>query len=267
MFLDGAVVAEPAAGKPFSRREALARVALAPKSPYFKRALVNRVWRRLMGRALVEPADMMYDGNRPTHPELLALLADDFASHGFDLRRLIAVIMQSEAYGRSSRWPGPGAPPDERLYAVAVLRPLDADQLARSLPLATGYYDGQLRGKKSSAGRLRAVVALKEVLAEFDAEPDDFEPTAAQALFLLNSSYVQTTLIDRSNLAQSLSALRDDAALARKAYLATLSRPPTAAESARVAAYLRERGAKARADACRELVWALVCSAEFRFNH
>src|SRR5207244_1752569 len=88
MFLDGKVVAEPAGGKDvqitagpgrspppapaFSRREALARVALDPKSPYVKRAMVNRVWRQLMGRGLVEPVDMMHDDNAATHPRLLA---------------------------------------------------------------------------------------------------------------------------------------------------------------------------------------------------
>src|SRR5262245_25773498 len=111
MFLDGTLVdepsgataAEPAATPnaappvpPFSRREARARIATDGRVPYVKRALVNRVWQRLMGRSLVEPVDMMYDGNAATHPRLLDLLADDFAGHGFDLRRLIAVVMHSQ---------------------------------------------------------------------------------------------------------------------------------------------------------------------------
>jgi hypothetical protein len=64
-----------------------------------------------------------------------------------------------------------------------------------------------------------------------------------------------------------LAALAEDEAVARKAYLAVLSRPPTAEETARVARYLKERGPGARAEACRELVWALLSGAEFRFNH
>jgi len=284
MFLDGGAIAEPAAdmnvkepappanGPPpapaFSRREALARVALDPKSPYFKRALVNRVWRRLMGRALVEPVDMMYDGNEATHPLLLDLLANDCAEHGFDLRRLIAVIVQSQAYARSSRWPGKDSPPDETLYAAAVLKPLDADQMALSLPLATGYYDGQLTGpSKRTVVQVRAVGSWKEVLAEFDTDSEEFEPTTAQALFLTNSSYVQTHFLAKSNLAQALSALPEDAAVARRAYLSVLSRLPSPEETALVCRHLHDRGSKARAEACRELVWALLSSAEFRFNH
>jgi hypothetical protein len=60
--------------------------------------------------------------------------------------------------------------------------------------------------------------------------------------------------------------MADDAALARKAYLAVLSRPPSAEETQRVRRYLSGRGNRARGEACRELVWALLGSAEFRFN-
>src|SRR5262245_35774513 len=191
MFLDGTPVEEPPADKDvkepppknapppepaFSRREAFARGALGPQSPYFTRAVANRVWKRLLGRGLVEPVDMMHEANPATHPELLALLADDFAAHGCDLRRLIAVVMQSDTYARSSRWPGKDGLPDETLYAVAALKPLDADQLALSLPLATGYYDAQLTGPpKRTVAQVRSAAAWKEVLAEFDAESDEFE--------------------------------------------------------------------------------------------
>jgi hypothetical protein len=216
----------------------------------------------------VEPVDMMYAGNEATHPALLDLLADDCADHGFDLRRLIAVIMQSQTYARSSRWPGPAVPPDETLYATAVLKPLDADQLALSLPLATGYYDGQLRGPaKRTVAQVRAVGSWKEVLAEFDSDSEEFEPTTAQALFLTNSNYVQTQFLAQSNLAKALSAISEEDALARRAYLSVLSRLPSPEETDLVSRYLHQRGPKARVEACRELVWALLSSAEFRFNH
>jgi hypothetical protein len=284
VFLDGTRVEEPPGVKdaaptttprggpppapPFSRREALVKVGVGPKSPYFTRAVVNRVWQRLMGRGLVEPVDMMHDGNAATHPRLLDLLTEDFAAHGCDLRRLIAVIMQSDAYARSSRWPGKGDAPDETLYAVAVLRPLDADQMALSLALATGYYDSQLNGTpKRTVAQVRSTASWREVLAAFDSDGDEFEPTTAQALFLTNSDYVQTTFLAKSNLVQALAALKDDAAVARKAYLAVLSRWPSKEEADLVGGYLAKHGARGRAEACREVLWALVSGAEFRFNH
>jgi hypothetical protein len=234
------------------------RLGLDAKSPYFKRATVNRVWRQLMGRGLVEPVDMIHDGNPATHPELLDLLANDFADHGFDLRRLIAVIVHSETYARSSRWLGDSAKtlPDDKFYAVAPLKPLDADQLALSLPLATGYYDNQLGGAvKKSMAQIRPVAEWKELIAAFDMPVDEFEPTAFQALFLLNSDYMQKNFIT------------DDAQLARGLYLGILARLPSPEETARVKRYLTDRGGSSRPEACRELVWALVSGAEFRFNH
>jgi hypothetical protein len=265
LFLDGTVVTEPAA--PLGRREALARVALAPQSPYFKRALVNRVWRQLLGRALVEPVDMIHDGNPATHPHLLDLLADDFADHGFNLRRLLTVIMQSQTYARSSRWPGTGKVPDETFYAVAVLKPLDADQFALSLPLATGYYDDPLAAQKGNLSQVRSVAPWKEIIAEFESQGEDFEPTAAQALFLLNSDYVQTNFLARSNLVQALGKIPEETALAQRLYLSVLARLPSPEEAALVGRYLADRGTGSREEACRELVWALLSGAEFRFNH
>jgi hypothetical protein len=61
-------------------------------------------------------------------------------------------------------------------------------------------------------------------------------------------------------------SLPDDA-IATRAYLTVLSRRPTPAEEARVRSYLARRGPKARAEACREVVWALLSGPEFRFNH
>lgn len=284
MFLDGTVLREPAAGKVAappvpsgsavppvpanSRREALARLAISPKSPYLKRAFVNRVWRQLMGRGLVEPVDMMYEGNAASHPRLLDLLADDFAEHDFSIRRLLAVIAKSRAYARSSRWTGQGPLPDERLYAVAILKPLDTEQLLLSIPLALGQFDGQLGGPANrTLAQLRPVPLNPELLAELDAPGREFEPTARQALFLLNSSTVSKQLVGDSILVKSLSGMTDDAALARRAYLAILSRPASAEEIARLGRYLSQRGPASRLEACREIVWALVAGPELRFNH
>jgi hypothetical protein len=176
--------------------------------------------------------------------------------------------MQSEAYARSSRWSGKDDLPKETLYAVAVLKPLDADQLALSLPLATGYYDQQLSGPtKRTMAQLRNTAAWKEILTEFDPDGDDFEPTTAQALFLTNSHYVQTTFLAKSHLVATVNTLSDNADVARKVYLEVLSRLPSAEEAALVSRHLKDRGMNERAEACRELVWALVSGAEFRFNH
>ena len=115
--------------------------------------------------------------------------------------------------------------------------------------------------------QVRSGATWKEILTGFDTDSDDFDPTTAQALFLTNSTYVQSTFLEKSNLVTALAALPEDGAVVRRAYLAVLSRPPTAAETDLVTRHLKERGPKARTEACRELVWALVSGAEFRFTH
>ena len=68
--------------------------------------MVNRLWRAMFGRGLVEPVDDLRDTNPATHPELLDRLAADFAADGFDLRhplRLIATSARMAAAGPRRR--------------------------------------------------------------------------------------------------------------------------------------------------------------------
>ena len=76
-------------------REALARWMTAPDNPYFARVIVNRVWADLMGRGIVEPVDDLRATNPPSNGPLLDALADDFRTHGYDLKQLIRTIMTS----------------------------------------------------------------------------------------------------------------------------------------------------------------------------
>ena len=90
--------------------------------------------------------------------------------------------------------------------------------------------------------------------------------TAAQALYLAFDPFPTARLDPRvRGLVAGLAADPDDEAVASRAYLAVLNRRPTPEEMAIVQTHLR--AAKTRADACRDLVWALIAGAEFRFNH
>ncbi len=67
-------------------RPVLARWITSPNNPFFARAMVNRFWYDLFGRGIVNPVDDMHQDNPPTHPELLAMLAEQFKSSGFDVK-------------------------------------------------------------------------------------------------------------------------------------------------------------------------------------
>ncbi len=312
MFLDSKVIAEPAlpkedaaryVSKPkegpmvpkFSRRSALVEHAINERSPFFRKSVVNRVWKELMGRGLVEPVDQMYATNPASHPALLDALADDLAASKFDLRRLMATILRSAAYQRSSIWPSEDLPEPAK-YAVANLKPLNPSQITHSFALAAGYLD-QHAAKLEREAKARkpdakpegpAVVAttplgqarvsfekqneFKTFARRYAHDGNRFEATAAQALFLTyNEMPAKWLKPGGDNFAQRLVKMKDDAQLARELFLAVLSREPSANEAKLVAASLNDAGLKeaglTRDAAVTELLWAMLTGSEFRFNH
>lgn len=276
LFLDGRVI-----DAKDGRRRALADTGVTAANPYFKRALANRVWKQLTGVGLVEPVDQIHDGNPASHPELLAALGDDFAANGFDLRRLLAGILHSEAYLRSSRWAGADPRPPANRYATAALKPLSPAQLAHSLALATGHADA-IRAKLD---RDKAKLKIEEVtlahvrkqyerdreftavVARFKQSGDGFRANASHALFVAFNPVIENQLkATPTALVSRLAKATDPGEVARVAYLAILSRRPSDAEAAAVAAYLATPGVP-REQLAREVAWALLAGPEFRFNH
>jgi hypothetical protein len=82
------------------RRRAAAAMFTDPRNGLFARTAVNRVWRALFGRGLVEPVDTM---EGPAYnPELLDWLAQDFIDHHYDFQYLLKSILISEPYQRPS---------------------------------------------------------------------------------------------------------------------------------------------------------------------
>lgn len=265
----------------FSRRAVLADYALTADSRFFKRAIVNRMWKQLMGRGLVEPVDQMHEANPASHPELLDQLADNFAASGFDLRRLMSGILHSDTYLRSTRWTTRGDRPRHSDYATAILKPLTPDQLTTSIGVVTGHFD-QLRAKFEREKKNRKIdnvtasIAralywrerdVQEFAARFRTGGEGFEANAGQALFLSYNNLMQRQLNpSQGNLMERLMKQTDNTAAARDAFLTIFSRPPTEDELTRAAEFLAIEDQQRR-ETCREFVWALLCSSEFRFKH
>lgn len=263
-----------------SRRAQFVDAALSDRR-FFSRAIVNRMWEYFFGRGLVSPVDQMHSANRPSVPGLLEWLADDFADGGYDLHRLVAAIVSSQAYQLNSRWEQDAEPPDAGHFAVARLRPLDRRQMAVSLLLAagnarlspTGEFDRRIETYTGVPGlsQIQQRLALEDqaeaLVRQFDPRTSEFQSSAGEALFLSNAPESQALFqAAGDNLPARLAGIEDPAQLVRSAVRAVLSRPATDEEIAELAAWLAEQGGD-RAAACEQLVWALAASAEFRFNH
>src|SRR5207253_9524290 len=94
-FLDG-----KRANPEMNRREELARMVL--ESPNFPRATVNRMWSVFYGKGFCNPIDDFNENNAVSNPELLAELGDKFKHYGFDMKKMIRWICNSEAYQLSA---------------------------------------------------------------------------------------------------------------------------------------------------------------------
>jgi hypothetical protein len=279
MFLSGRIVPEPvvqvaaltsASGKVggtdgfVSRRELLVNAALQDRT-FFSRAIVNRLWAYFLGQGLVQPVDQMHAANPPSVPGLLEALADDLATHGYDLDRLVAGIISSRVYQLASTKAGANDGTADRLCAQAQLRPLTPHQYALSLLLATqeATYRPEARQYRDAEARATRLVRV-ELL---DPRSDRFQTSTAEALYLSNQPELQRALAaSGKNLTARLAALPDAGQAVDLAVWTLLSHPPAAEERTYLAHWL-DAHAAGRSQACAELVWALATSAEFRFNH
>jgi hypothetical protein len=276
MFLSRRVVEEPAVKKgkqaaaPFSRREQLVKVALEEKK-FFSRAIVNRLWAYFLGRGLVHPLDQMHSANPPSVPELLEWLADDLASHRYDLDRLVAGLVSSRVYQLSSARENNGKPSNEKDFAQALLRPLTPHQYAMSLLLATGEETfGQAKTSEERGRRFRELEGRAGRLTSLkvlDDRTDQYQASTGEALFMSNHEEVQRLLVPSGkNLVSRLAKIADTGKLVETAVWTVLSRAPEDEEQKILTEWVEKRG-KDRAKVCGQLVWALMTSAEFRFNH
>jgi mono/diheme cytochrome c family protein len=131
------------------RRLAYARHLTSGQHPLVARVLVNRFWLHHFGRGIVAtPSDFGVLGERPTHPELLDWLADDFMREGWKLKRLQRMIMTSAAYRQSSarREVLDQTDPDNRLLGRMPVRRLEAETIRDSLLAVGGRLSSTLYG-------------------------------------------------------------------------------------------------------------------------
>ena len=255
----------PAAG---TRRQQLAGWVTHPSNPYFARAAVNRVWAILTGRPLVEPVDNL-EADGPA-PPALRVLVNDFAAHGYDLRRLIRVIAASEAFRLDSAAAHDVGEAHEKAWAVFPLTRLRPEQVAGGVLQAS-----QVRTIDADSHILLRLVRYGEqnefVQRYGDAGEDEFDGrggTIPQRLLLMNGKVVRERIGEGPfNAATRIAWLApDDPRAVEVAYLAVLTRRPTPEEAAHFEQALANVELK-HAQRLEDLYWALLNSTEFSWNH
>lgn len=250
---------KPAPPPALSLRAKLVETALEPEQrQFFSRSVVNRLWYQYFGHGLVMPLDQMHSENPPSHPELLDWLARDLVDHGYDLRRVVRGFVLSNAYARSSRWDGKGEAPTE-FFGVARVRPLTPMQLAISLQLAAANTDARVDELERRA----------EGLSNLFVQPgENFQVSVKEAMLFSNGETISKELLQPTpgGLIERLGQVRDLEQRAALAVRSVMNRNARAEELQVLTEYLRERESRPT-EACQQIVWALMTSAEFRYNH
>lgn len=258
--------------KGHQRREELARLLVAHEQ--FPRAIVNRMWGLFFGRGFVNPIDDFNDNTPPSHPELLAALADRFKHYNYDLKKLIRWITHSNAYhlsyvaNRSN-----DKPEHETQFSRMVMKALTPEQLFESLMTATA----RDRGMKPADKKQLADQWLGQLITNFgDDEGNEvnFNGTIVQALLMMNGQNINDAIASpKGTVAAALIVhqRRGANAAIEELYLAALNRRPRPAEVANIRAKMALRPEFRSKDSAKamyeDLFWALLNSNEFLLNH
>lgn len=252
-----------------TRREQLAAWVTHPQNPYFARVTVNRVWALMFGRPMLDAVDDVSSVDNV--PEALKLLASDFMTHRYDLRRLIRIIAATQAFQRDSAAEHEITDEHERHWAAFPMSRLRPEQVVGSVQQAASVTT--LDAETHILFRIATLGARNDFLTRYgDMGEDEFDNrggTIPQRLLLMNGELV----FDRTKEGLFTAATRigwqarDDRAAIRSAYLAVLTREPTQAEVTHFQGRLNGCTGKERLRCMEDLYWALINSTEFSWNH
>ncbi|MEE3372018.1 MAG: DUF1549 and DUF1553 domain-containing protein [Planctomycetota bacterium] len=259
------------------RRLLLAHWMVDPKNPLLSRVFVNRVWQYHFGAGIVTtPNDFGFNGDRPSHPELLDWLAADFMRHSWSMKQLHRRIVLSAVYRQGSRYDSKAAARDgaNRLLWRVMPRRLEAETIRDTILQVSGQLDVALGGPSFRLfryvdGNVPEYVLLEDpghetwrravymynihtfdspLMRAFDCADAMLQVprrvhsvTALQALSLMNNRFVfeQARFFARRVTVAAGSRPEDQAV---EAYRIALLREPTVKERQAASEFVREHG-------------------------
>jgi hypothetical protein len=257
-------------------RQSLANWMADKNNPFFAKSLVNRYWKHFFGRGLVDPEDDMRVTNPASNQELLEGLAKNFVDSGFNLKQLCKTICTSSTYQLSAE-PNQWNQDDKQNYSRYYPKRLNAEVLLDAIDQVTGTQTNfgaipmgtravQLPDNGFNSYFL-TVFGRPEASSACECERSS-EANLAQSLHLLNSSEITGKLTSGSGKAALLGndKARAHDAKVRELYLLAFSRPPSAEEMGIALAHIQKNQEDPKR-AYEDIVWALINTKEFLFNH
>ncbi|HHM12944.1 MAG TPA: DUF1549 domain-containing protein [Planctomycetaceae bacterium] len=247
------------------RTEVFAQWVTAKENPYFARNFVNHVWFWMMGHRFAASLDDI-ETLPPTARQALDLLANDFAAHGFHVRRLVATIASTRAYqsavvGDSTSTAfteksiGDGTEEESREFIHPTTRPFTVDQLYHSVDQVTERV------------LTDSLFPKEEGDSSFDPSVEAFgEHSVSYARSLIQRNSDSIAIAIQEQVEKMREELGDAPIRANieRFYLATLVRRPTDRELTWMT-----KLAKSEPDGrgLEDVLWVLLNSVEFNTNH
>ncbi len=275
------------------RRLRFAEWVTDPRNPLTARVMVNRLWHYHFGRGIVAtPNDFGFNGERPSHPELLDWLAGEFIARGWSIKSVQRLIVLSNTYRQSSGFQARAAEQDPQnrwLWRFGARR-LEAEAIRDAMLAAGGQLNTAMGGpgyrpfnirifnshfydlidpdepeyNRRTVYRIVVRSARDPLLEAFDCpDASEKEPkrsittTPIQSLGLMNNSFVLRQARYLAKRAEREAGGSTEAEVER-AYRLALGRAPTGRESERAVAHVRDHGLES-------LAWTLFNSSEFLY--
>lgn len=259
-----------------TRRSQLVLWLTSRDNRFFSRAAVNWAWSHMFGRPLAPTLDNSSETPPDANSALLDELSKEFVRSGFDLQELWRTLASTRAYQLSSRHDDAVAPPPE-LFARMLPKPLTPEQLFDSFallaPAATGAAPAVAGGAAAEAASLDENPLRMEFVRRMRPPPGEateYRAGTLQALLLMNGrATAGVSGAATSSLLGSLEApFMTDGDRIEAMYFATLARAPSDDERALFTEMLAEcKSPDERRGAFSDMLWALLNSTEFAFNH
>jgi hypothetical protein len=281
----------PADASEGERRLRLADWIASADNPLTARVMVNRVWHYHFGHGIVAtPSDFGFNGERPSHPELLDWLAAEFVARGWSIKWLHKLILLSATYqqGPENNAVAASRDGDCRLLWRFPARRLEGEAVRDAMlaiggnlnpafggpsfrPFTTKVFNSSFytltdrdepKFNRRTVYRINVCSAKDPLLEAFDCpDPSIKTPrrgsttTPLQALALMNNAFV---LRQAKYFAERVEceAGAEPAPQVERAYRLALARAPTADEAKQATALARDNGLKS-------LCWVLLNTSEF----
>lgn len=254
----------------------LAKWMTSEQNPFFAKMLVNRYWKHFMGVGIVEPEDDLRGTNPPSNPELLAALEKQFVQSGFDMKHLIRSICNSSTY-QLSAYPNEFNHGDRQSFSKFNPRRLPAEVMLDSIDAFLGS-ESRFRGLPVGTKATRIPdhgMANNSFLDTFGRPAGasacecerSGEITMAQCLQLLNSDEMHSKLGSSfvSQIARDPTLVQKEKI--RKLHLMAFAREPKQKEYDIYLAYLKATETGAEVQGFQDIMWTIINTKEFLFNH